>query len=37
MLVKGKAPKVLIAAATQEPVTDIPEGRRAERPATQDP
>ncbi len=26
MLVKGKAPKVLIAAARQEPVADIPEG-----------
>jgi len=28
MLAKGKAPKVRTAAARQEPVCDIPEGRR---------
>jgi len=27
MLAKGKAPKVFTAAARQEPVADIPEGR----------
>jgi hypothetical protein len=32
MLVKGKAPKVLIASARKEPVADIPEGRWAEMP-----
>ncbi len=30
MLVKGKAPKVSTAAEKQEPVTNNPEGRRAE-------
>jgi len=33
MLAKGKAPKVLTAAAGQEPVANIPEGRWAEMPA----
>ncbi|CAM3836251.1 hypothetical protein VRRI112168_03655 [Vreelandella rituensis] len=33
MLAKGKAPKVLIAAETQEPVADIPEGRWGASPA----
>jgi hypothetical protein len=31
MLVKGKAPKVLIASARKEPVADISEGRWAAR------
>jgi len=34
---KGKAPKVLTAATRQEPVIDIPEGRRGASPATQGP
>lgn len=32
MLARRVTPKVLIAAATQEPMTDIPEGRRASSP-----
>ena len=34
MLAKGKAPKVPTAAAGQEPVADIPEGRRLKRRVT---
>ncbi len=37
MLAKGKAPKVLAAAARQEPVVDIPEGSRGERPVSRGP
>jgi len=34
MLAKGKAPKVSTAAAGQEPVADIPEGRCLKRHVT---
>ena len=37
MLAKGKAPKVLVAAARREPVADIPEGRRGESLALLEP
>ncbi len=37
MLAQGKTPKVLTAATRQEPVIDIPEGRRGASPATQGP
>ena len=33
-LVKGKAPKVSVAAARQEPVVDIPEGSGPQGPVT---
>ena len=34
MLAQGKTLKVLIAAETQEPVINLPEGRWGARPAT---
>ncbi len=37
MLAQGKTLKVPTAAARQEPVIDIPEGRQGESPATQGP
>ena len=37
MQAKGKAPKVSVAAARQEPVADLPEGSRGVSPASLDP
>ena len=37
MLAKGKAPKVPVASARMEPVTDSPEGILAERSESQGP